>query len=284
MCKNVRIIRYLCIQQFREKLCSPKIWAGYILGIIFFQIPVVQYLKYANMAEVQVCEGALVSLANPINIFALTTGILLILSDAPFVTDRSVTMIYRISRKIWGYAMCVYIVGQTVIYYGLAFLISLLLMGKNGYVGSVWSRVMIRSVTTGSATAYKYGFSPMSQDILELFSPIKAYIYSYLLLCLSSIFFGILLFVLNLKFRQMIGYLVIIVLQFIGLSICRGYLLWIPVQIVPLPLSSLGIITSAGIPMPFAVCYFLLGSVFLVYLLQFFMRKADFRSCSGGIL
>lgn len=280
---NLRKIFYVCLQQFRESLLTQRVWAGYAIGIVLMAVPVYQYVRYAGENPVQVGEGILVALVNPINVFVIFIGLMLSLSDSPFVTPRSAMTICRVPRKLWGYSMALYIFLHTALYFLVLFAVSSLVTCRNGYFGNVWSNIMYRwSMYNGSSALAGYGITAPDTVLVQNYSPVKAVLLSWILLCACGYLMMLLLFVLNLNMHRMVGYAAVLGIQFVGLSVCGNYIMWIPDRFVPLVLSNLNRMVSGGIPFWYSMAVFLLGIIVLISVLEIVVRKSDFRISIGG--
>ena len=71
----------------------------------------------------QICEAFLLAFSDrtPVTLFLLSYFILI--CDAPFVNARSMLMIYRVKKVVWGAGMILYMAVHTVIFYGIIFCI-----------------------------------------------------------------------------------------------------------------------------------------------------------------
>ena len=119
MNKKLRTVRYLWGQQLLENLGSSKIISGYILGVLISVLASVQYLQYAGNRSIHLAEPMVLMMENPVYRFIIFIGLLLVLSNAPFITERSVLMIYRINRKEWAISSLLYMVTHIFAYYAL---------------------------------------------------------------------------------------------------------------------------------------------------------------------
>lgn len=280
--KSIKTAVYVCVSQICSGFMSVRVWIGYLVGILLTAVPVWNYLQYAGGNPVYIGEGILTALVNPVNHFVIFCGLMLCLSDSPFVTERSSMMIYRTSKKIWGYSMAFYTGIQTVLYYTVIFAASFLISSRKGYMGSVWSSVMYRWSTQGGAAAgSNYGISPPNIALLQSASPWKAVLISWVLLCICGYSLTLLLFVLNLAAQRMLGYAIVLGIQFLGMSVSGNYIMWVPGRFLPLILSNYDQIIQRGIPLLYALAEFVLMLLVLFSILDVIIKKIDFKIAAG---
>ena len=249
MNKKLRTVRYLCGQQLLENLGSSKIISGYILGVLISVLASVQYLQYAGNRSIHLAEPMVLMMENPVYRFIIFIGLLLVLSNAPFITERSVLMIYRINRKEWAISSLLYMVTHIFAYYALSLLITIMITAKHSYIGNVWSRAMIRLASVEQKSAMvKFGLSIPSASLLEDISPYKALLFLYFANCFCGILLIFLAYLISLRKNFIWGNLVVLLIQFVGLSVSREYMWHVPFWIAPFSLTDLELVIVNKMP------------------------------------
>ena len=114
---KVHMVFYLWKRQFIESLLKKQTICGYLLGGVLMMVFSVQYLNYAGNRSIQCLEPMIVTMINPIASLLLFIGLILILSDPPFVNNRSAMMFYRSTRKTWMCGMLCYMASHIILYY-----------------------------------------------------------------------------------------------------------------------------------------------------------------------
>lgn len=270
MNEKVRIIRYLLGQQFLESLSSPKVICGYLLGSLMSVITTLQYLRYTGNRNISFCEPTILIMINPVNRFVIFIGLILVLSNPPFITKRSVMMFYRITRKVWGISTLLYIIAHTFLYYGVSIIIPMLLAIKNSYTANVWSRAMVRLVSVEKVSGIsEYGLSIPDFTMIEHISPGKAIFFLYFANCFCGILLLLLAYLVSIRKNAIWGNMIVLMIQFVGLSVCREYMGVIPSWTVPFSLIDLELIVLHNIPYMYVIEYFIIGvSVEIIFVLK----------------
>ena len=125
----------------------------------------------------------IVTMINPIASLLLFIGLILILSDPPFLNSRSAMMFYRATRKTWMCGMLCYMVFHIILYYAFLLAVSMVSTMSHSYTGNVWSRALMRMVSVEKmAATSKYGIFVPNQSVFEHFSPFESVISIYVCL------------------------------------------------------------------------------------------------------
>lgn len=209
----------------------------------------VQYLQYAGNRSIHLAEPMVLMMENPVYRFIIFIGLLLVLSNAPFITERSVLMIYRINRKEWAISSLLYMVTHIFAYYALSLLITIMITAKHSYIGNVWSRAMIRLASVEQKSAMvKFGLSIPSASLLKDISPYKALLFLYFANCFCGILLIFLAYLISLRKNFIWGNLVVLLIQFVGLSVSREYMWHVPFWIAPFSLTDLELVIVNKMP------------------------------------
>lgn len=222
---------YLCWHQLHSEFHSPRVMMGYLLGAVTILGHTRQYLDYAAVMEIQLFEPFILFFMSVINVPLVMLGLFIVLSDAPFVTSRTVHSIYRVTRRKWCRGMEMYMVCQTSVYYIFLWLITIIPSVTNMYMGNVWSRSVFR-MAKGDMSAYDYGLTALPMEILAEYRPAAMFVHCFLLVVLYGVALAMLLVTLNLWMNRLIGSSLTLLIYFAGYAVVRsGRISFIPSEI-----------------------------------------------------
>ena len=213
---------------------------------------------------------------NPIASLLLFIGLILILPDPPFVNNRSAMMFYRSTRKTWMCGMLCYMASHIILYYAFLLTVSMVFTMSHSYTGNIWSRALIRMVSVEKMAAIsKYGLFVPNQSVFEYFSPQGAAISIYVLLVLCGVLLVGISCLISLRYNAVIGNLIIMLLQLLGVSVCRQYIRVIPFKMIPFCMSNLEILSIRNIPPEYAGIYFVILNIIVVFFMFAMIKRMD---------
>lgn len=140
--------------------------------------------------------------------------LILLYCDAPFIDANQPYIISRSGRKLWCVGQLLYIVISSFVYFFFILLLSVLINIRYITFSMDWGKLIATFYKTSAA---RDAGIPLwfSATIPEYFSPVQALCFSLLLLSLSGIFLGFLIFCLNTVAHS----------QAIGIIFASGFLL-----------------------------------------------------------
>ena len=213
---------------------------------------------------------------NPIASLLLFIGLILILPDPPFVNNRSAMMFYRSTRKTWMCGMLCYMASHIILYYAFLLTVSMVFTMSHSYTGNIWSRALIRMVSVEKMAAIsKYGLFVPNQSVFEYFSPQGAAISIYVLLVLCGVLLVGISCLISLRYNAVIGNLIIMLLQLLGVSVCRQYIRVIPFKMIPFCMSNLEILSIRNVPPEYAGIYFVILNIIVVFFMFAMIKRMD---------
>lgn len=270
------LVCYLWNRQFIESLLKKQTICGYLLGGVLMMVFSVQYLNYAGNRSIQCLEPTIVTMINPIASLLLFIGLILILSDPPFLNSRSAMMFYRATRKTWMCGMLCYMVFHIILYYAFFLAVSMVSTMSHSYTGNVWSRALMRMVSVEKmAATSKYGIFVPNQSVFEHFSPFESVISIYVLSVLCGVLLVGIACIISIRYNAVIGNLIIMLLQLLGVSVCRQYIRFIPFKMVPFCMSNLEILSIRNIPPEYAGIYFVILNIIVVFFMLAMVKRMD---------
>ena len=202
--RNFKIVVHLLKGQIKTSFLRKRVLAGYLIGMVLSAVGAEYYNRFLGTHSANMWE-AYVMTPNWISTM-LFFGLLVVLSDAPFVHTDSFQVLHRAKRRNWYRAMWLYVVVQSFLYYTGTVLISVIVTIKRSYWQNVWSLVLQKYAGEDSVVSRIIAPDP---ELLERFSPTEAMLHTYLLFVLMSIVFGSMLFTLNLYTYQAIGIVIV---------------------------------------------------------------------------
>ena len=144
-------------EQFRFEKRTCRMWLGIGMGVSLFFFSVQQFMEFVQLRgePANILDGFLYSATDPQSSMLIVLGYLFLLSDAPFVNERTLQLVIRTSRKIWNSSCIMYIGLMAFFYYGTILLLSMLLLAENGYWGESWSIPLSQVAQNGNLMIFR---------------------------------------------------------------------------------------------------------------------------------
>lgn len=205
-----------------ERISQPRMYISFALGIVFFLVPAMNLYHYAiNLGEyINISEIFIVSMNNQHNLVFFMLGLFLLLSDAPFLSNRITHVFVRISRSTWLIAQLFYIFISSAVYVVvITFLVSIAFIGMC-YAPNVWSNP-IHLLVTNPSSAIQYGISFYGAELISKYLPWQALALNLLLVTLYGTVMGFLLFTFSIFRYRLLGFIVSMGIHVIGYMILR---------------------------------------------------------------
>jgi len=188
-------------EHFRVRSRSPRIYMGFLLGMALTMIPTHRYLQYAEALHepIQILEPFIISLSVRQNMAFLVLGLLLVLSDAPFMTRRTPYVLLRTSRRKYVTGSLLYVVTMSAAYFLSLLLFTACVVSKYAYFGSFWSYPMyqLTQKTTTASLMNQFCMFFSYPYITNTFSPFYAALHAFLLSLIYAVILGLIMFILN---------------------------------------------------------------------------------------
>ena len=202
---DIRKSLYICGQQLLSELMSPRVWAAYLLAVVNILRITLSYMDYLGNNPGQICEAFLLAFSDRTSVTLFLLSYFILICDAPFVNARSMLMIYRVKRAVWGAGMILYMAVHTVIFYGIIFLVSAAASAPFCFAGNIWSTPIYVMAKFSPASASLKGFPMLSATLITQWQPWEAVCHAFLLIFLYSMLLALLMFVLNLNVHRFVG-------------------------------------------------------------------------------
>lgn len=278
----------ICIDQLKGWPKNPRIYMGLLLGAALVVIPTRNYVFFAvhlnepmNILEPFVILGSLRE-----HMTFILLGLLLILSDAPFVNQRTTYTIIRTSRKSWLIGSLMYIFISSAIYYLFILCISMLVASYNGFMANFWSDPMYTlSIQRPNSALTDYGVYFPYSDLIRNLSPLMAVLHTYLLSVAYGAILSAIMFSVNLYRGKILGNVAALGVHATGYILISEALFTVP-KFSLLANSLLGSHSFSGnVTTPFLLrfSYSLFATIIWVICLfaLFAMKRFDYRISVG---
>lgn len=281
---KMKDILKICIYEFRLQIASKRVWLGYFLGFVIIMKQSFGYFVYADSSKeaINVLEAFVIAGNNYNTAMFLVLGWLLVISEAPFVNNNSLYLIYRTNKKNWNMAMILYIFFQAVIYYGIIAGCTVLFSAGRGFWGNIWSNPLI-SLTENADKITEFNvYFPYASFIREV-SVFQAFFYTWLLCFLYGLILGLFLYTFNLFSNQIAGAIATFLFHFLGYEIMKeGFMVIIKYSLLARSILILQIGENLGVTfyetlLVYAIVIFLLSIVS-----NKIVKLTDFREASKG--
>ena len=214
MCKAFKLVGL----QMRSWRSNPLTWLSFLLGLNFMFSPAIAYVRFAHALSqrVQIFEPFILAGSNKNTFMYIFLGVLMLLSDAPFVNDLSQNVLFRTSRRQWAGGYLFYIALCCLIYYTALLAFSILVACANGYTGNLWSYPMAQLAAGASVDS---GLSFANLAFLQRFSPWQSALLTLFLQASYAFVFGAAMFILNMRFNRAVGTAIVLFLHAAGNNI-----------------------------------------------------------------
>ncbi|HML69425.1 MAG TPA: hypothetical protein PKA81_13650 [Clostridia bacterium] len=279
---SVREAFGICNGQFREWPSNLRVYMAFLFGMAVSSVPVLNYLDFAKALQepMNAVEPFIILQTLREQMTILLLGLLLLLSDAPFINQRSTYSIIRVSRKSWAVGMILYVVAAAFLYYLVMLVFSIGLVSARAYFGNFWSDAIYSLANMPSVnSSIEFGIYFPYIMIVKSLSPLQAVFHT---VCLASIYGAILalvVFTVSMRNNRIYGLIAALVVHAAGYIMVSEAYINIPKASL-LANTLLGFHTfssgaTSGITLTFS--YILLGvvAILLAALAILLSRKLD---------
>ena len=216
MCSIRILLRQLHIQ-FNAWLSKPHVWAGLLLGVSLAFYPTFSLIELANNrgAYINVLE-AFVIIGSSRNYCMFTLlGVLVMLSDAPFIDDMNIYVSLRVTRRTWFVSKFVSVLMNCMLFYLAVLIATVLLCAPVGYVDNDWSKTMLELLKNENLK-FEYGLAIDNELLLVRFTPISAALFTFALQSMYTAILAELMFLLNMKRNKAVGVFAALMIHAVG--------------------------------------------------------------------
>lgn len=205
--------------------------------------------------------------------------IVFIFCDAPFIDSNQSYVMLRTSRKKWCFGQVLYIYAGSVIYAFVLFFSTIIINIGHIKWGTSWGKVLGSAGTSTvlSTLGINYTTVKVPTIVIRYYTPAQAMFFSFLLMVLSFIFIGLLIYTVNVITKTNVAGTIIAGFFVILTAVVDGNqrLIWFS----PISWNSLNNIDVAGMTANPSIGYVLGMYVLLIavltFLAVFFGRKQE---------
>lgn len=215
MSKIYTLSKVIC-DSLKTNILTIKLWLGILIGIVLTLQYTVQFLWFSMKIgqPINVLEPFFYICNNfKANMFVFL-GLLLVLSDAPFVKTRTLQIISRITRKMWNVSMIFQIILIVLLYYGILLFFSMGIASMNGYIGTAWSIPMIEVSTGNQYAMVQYNLSFEYYGYITENGIVIAMIKSFFGIVLYGVVEGVIIYAFNINEKLTLGTALSIIIHF----------------------------------------------------------------------
>lgn len=292
--RNLKTSFRICLNQLANMFLSPKTYAAFMFGAAFMLNVSKNYLEYTlSIGEkANIFDPFILASGGMETFIYIFLGFLLLISDAPFMDQRTSYAVLRTGKVTWATGMIIYIAFAAAIYYLFMFVLSALLVSGNAIVTRLWSDPMYTlAVEQPVGALIEYGISySFGVPFMTRYNSVEAVLISISLQILYSVVIGMSAFTININAKKIVGTLSAIVIHFIGYSIYKatsgfGGNQWLSpfANAVAVYHNYDGSPHSAPFPtLSYSYTMFILLMIALSVLAVYMVKRCDFKTASGG--
>lgn len=200
-----------------------RVLAALLLGCGITLTNIGKYLSFAHAVgySVQIFEPYIVTGSNILFLMGVFLGSLLLLSDAPFVTEMSKYEMLRIGRKKWLVSQIVYIVIACILYSVVILLFTVVVsaVSSDCIWSDSWSRTMVMLAERQPGFADQFRFSFKFPDYIRSTKPFAALWLTFLYNNLYMVTMGLCMLVFHLFIKRNAGWVAAMALHIVGYMI-----------------------------------------------------------------
>lgn len=220
--KRISTIFEITAYQYRKSLVSPKFYIGLAIGLIFVIRTTLGLRGFALSLDenVNILEPFILSANSSDTIFFALLGYILILSDAPFIDQRTLYTIIRSGKETWTSSIVLYILSSSFIYYVILLLGTCLCVADISFTSNMWSSPFYSLAAYSPVYAINdYGIVFSNIEFLMVSTPLIALVQSLLLPTAYLSLIGMIMFAINMNINKNLGSIVALIFHAIGYMI-----------------------------------------------------------------
>lgn len=275
----IRKIFIIAMYSVCQRIINPRVICLFILHTVFVWSNLSVIGTFTDMVGVRVNPLLYPFLSSdPVKQLIMFAGIVFLYSDAPFIDKSQPYVIMRSKRTVWGLGQILHVIMFSAFYFFILMCVSVFVVLPNAtFATDGWGKVVNTLAQTNAASQINLQFG-VSDKVISLYSPFKAFVLCFLLNWGMASFLGLLIFALNLNFGKMIGMAIsstVLLLDLLVInSLPHSYL-----KFSPLSLSRLSVLDPQRISIypsaAYALCFYVIGIViFSTCIIASVKRKA----------
>ena len=286
---KLRCIWRIAVENFSEWPTSPRVYVSFILGALLSFIPAINLGRFAQaLGEPLNAVEPFIYIGSSLNQFVfIFLGGFLLLSNAPFVSQKTTLTLIRMTRKTWAMGNMLYMLLSLIVYYLWIMAISAGTVMANSFWGNTWSDPFyVMTTTDPMKMSQQYNVYFESLPLLQGMRPLAAVFHTFVLLVLYGFALSVIMFCLNLYRGRLMGCAIGLSLHGLSYFIIRNTGIDFPLRwsliVHAMPASHRLAIQDRLLP-TFDQSYWLFALVISVEMILaiFVMRRFDYRISVG---
>lgn len=235
------------LNSFKEWKSDVRVWILYICIFIFLWNDFSSINIFTNMIGIQ--ANSLIFpfySSDVVKQLIILAGIVFLYADIPFVDARYSYIIIRSKRISWVCGKIGYIIVSSGIYFAVIMCGSVLMsLTYADICFENWGKVIHTLAATNAGSMVDLQFA-ISQKLVDNYSPISAFLLTFLLNWCVGAFLGLIMFLISMRYNRMMGLLVGAIILFWDLLVINT-LPYSFYYISPVTLSRLGVLDPLGV-------------------------------------
>ncbi|MCH5265726.1 MAG: hypothetical protein J1F02_07485 [Lachnospiraceae bacterium] len=274
MVKKVIAIALYSIRQWTAEI---RIFLLFTLMIMFIWNDIIVIGRFASMMDMYT-NPLVFSFysSDPVKQLILFSGIIFLFSDAPFINQNQPYVMIRSRRLPWVLGQILYIMIASAVYYLVLMCVSVIVLLPDAtFATNGWGKIINTLAQTNAGEQINLPFG-IGEKITTFYSPVEAFLLSFLLNWGVAVSIGLLIFLISMKISKMVGLLSAAVILFWDLLVVNA----LPVKscyFSPVTLSRLEALDVAGVSaapnITYALAFLGVCVAFLSALLIISVRK-----------
>lgn len=200
-------------------------WLGLMVGLNFALMPTAELIRAAERLNtpLQIAEAYVLAGSDFFACLLTIVGLVIMLSDAPFIDERIAFVGVRVSRRQWMTAHVLYVVAVCALYQLALFLFTAAVCAGRAYLGGIWSGA-VWSLAQGKALAPAglWNVRFRNTALLQAYTPYGLLGITFLLQTLYGAALTLWMFALNLHYRRGAGIAVALCVHQLGMIFLRS--------------------------------------------------------------
>lgn len=269
----------IAIYSVKQRLTSPRV----ICLLVIFGVFVCDNMSFAGQAA-ELMDLRINPLLYPflasdvVKQLVIFAGVIFLYSDAPFINKSQPYVIIRSKRTVWALGQILHIIIFSAVYFFILMAISFVVVIPHAtFSTDGWGRLANILAESNLTSQLDMNFL-FPEKIVSLYSPVEAFVLTFLLNWTLASFFGMLIFAVNLNFGKMIGPAISLAWMLMDLLI-ENYLPHSWYKYSPLSMSRLSVLDPLGVSIypsqTYAFCFYGAGIlIFSIIVIVTIQRKA----------
>lgn len=266
----IRMPNYFAIARnnIRRWVTNPRIYILVALLIIFLWEYEEPILHFSSVVEYRVSPWLFPFLSSSAYTqMFMMFGVILLLCDAPFLHEGQPYVLIRTGRTHWVLGQILYISLSAAIYFLFIAFMSVLLLVPNLFISADWGKVLRTLAQTDAGQQFHVKLS-IADTIQSLYTPIQAFILSWLFAWCVAMILGLIIFIINIYLNRAIGAIVAAAVVLLDFAITNNFSHYM-YRFSPISMARLTIVDPSGLSLRPTLAYTYIFYVCAIVILSF---------------